>query len=265
MTAVTADIAAAGRGADFVVIGDGGPPPVGVVCFHFAGGSAQSFFRWRGAARAAGCALIAAELPGRGRRLREGFVPSLASAAMALAQSFAALAAAMPDKRWVFFGHSMGALLAYETVRRLRADGGPQPQGLIVSARHAPGWHPVSSGLPELSDEALCDYLRHLDGTPAAILDNPAFMAMALPILRADLGLLYGYAHVLGQPLDMPVLTIGASADGRVPLEALVAWGTATQGAFRLRMVPGGHFSLLDEPAIVFDAAREMANGRNMA
>jgi len=251
------EIAAWSPLVDYVLIDDAPGARLGMVCFHFAGGSAQSYFRWRHAT--AGCALVAAELPGRGRRLREEFAPSLHAAAAALASSFRALARDMAERRpglsWVFFGHSLGALVAYETARLLGGPGSGGPDRLIVSARHGPGWQPASSGLPDLSDPALLDYLREMGGTPRVLLENRALMEMALPILRADLGLIYGYGHVPGPPLDIPILAIGASEDDRVPLEALVAWRGTTRAEFRLRIVSGGHFALLDQPGIVFDAA----------
>jgi len=245
--------------ADYVVLSAEPASPVAVVCFHFAGGSAQSFFRWRQAA--AGCDLIAAELPGRGRRRHQAFAPSLMEAAVGLADGFTVLAESMPGKRWVFFGHSLGALVAFETTRALRAGGVRGPDRLIVSAWHGPGSGAGAGGLPELSDAALTGYLHRLQGTPQAILENGAIMGMALPILRADLALIHGHRHSAGAPLDLPIEAIGASEDDRVPLEPLLAWGEATSGDFRLRMVPGGHFAMLDRPDILFDAVRGHQTG----
>ncbi|MCS5516151.1 alpha/beta fold hydrolase [Pseudomonas qingdaonensis] len=96
--------------------------PVSLLCFHCAGGSAQSFFAWKQAA-AGVCELYAVELPGRSRRLREPFAHSVTEVAAAFAEQCQAL----PDKPLVLFGHSLGALLAYETAQVLLAQGCASP------------------------------------------------------------------------------------------------------------------------------------------
>lgn len=245
------------RRADYVPILTAPSTPAALVCFHFAGGSAQSFFRWRRLGQGC-CDLIAAELPGRGRRTRESFIRSIPE----LAERLADAATAFPDKPCVFFGHSLGALIAYETARILHARGHRVPDRLIVSARQSPGWEPATSGLPALDEDALRDYLHNLAGTPKAVLENEDLMRMTIPILRADLQLIYNHRHLPGEQLNIPVEAIGAIGDDYVAFESLLGWRNTTSDDFRLHMIQGGHFAIMENPGIVFEVIRNIPNGK---
>ncbi|MEW6438291.1 MAG: alpha/beta fold hydrolase [Pseudomonadota bacterium] len=216
-----------------------------LVCFHFAGGSAQSFFRWRTACPG-GIGFLAAEMPGRGRRFSESFVPSIAEAA----EEFADTLASEDGSPSVFFGHSLGAIVAYETAALLKKRGHQGPSRLIVSSSPSPGWRSGVVNFPNLTDASLIEYLRSLDGTPASVMENKVFMQMALRILRSDLALLNQY-DASQTRIDAPVDVIGGSSDETAPLESLLAWRQTTAGTFRLFMIDGGHFTLLDQPQVV--------------
>lgn len=220
--------------------------PVTLLCFHCAGGSAQSFFAWKAAARGL-CDLLAVELPGRSRRYQEAFASSIPE----LAAEIARASIGLTEKPLIFFGHSLGALLAYETVRALLRLGGPTPSRLILSSRQSCDWRPVHSGLPELHDVALQQYLQDMAGTPRQVLENPALVAMALPPLRADLELLYNYRYTPGLPLPVPISVLGGIDDAHVTFESLLAWSRATERAFELEMLDGGHFAVMEQPGRV--------------
>jgi medium-chain acyl-[acyl-carrier-protein] hydrolase len=236
------------KGADYIPIFVNPLSKIVLVCFHFAGGSAQSFFTWRDAAQN-GFDLFAAELPGRGRRTHEDFVDSIPELARSLADSISIL----PNKPYVFFGHSLGALIAYETARVLSARGQYALAKLIISARQSPDSISVSKGLPLLDENSLTKYLRNLAGTPEVVLKNEDLMRMVIPILRADLKLIYSHKHVPSKAMDIPIITIGAINDDYVTFESLLGWGNMTTGTFHLHMIKGGHFAIMDNPETVFD------------
>lgn len=241
------------RSQEFVTLLKGAESDVRLVCFHFAGGSAQSFLSWRQPSTTL-CELIAAELPGRSRRYNEEFFPSIQHAAERFADAYARL----EDKKCIFYGHSLGALLAYETARVLVRKGISGPDRLIVSSRAAPGSFPASTGLPELSDASLLKYLRDLQGTKQSILENKMLMNMMLPIIRADLEIIYGYQHRRIPLLNIPVDVIGAIDDRHCPFELLLGWRNVTSAEFQLHMMPGGHFAPISNPDIVLNAVRQM-------
>lgn len=217
-----------------------------LICFHYAGGSAQAFFPWR-ACLPPDVDLMAIELPGRGRRHDIAPASSVARVADELAEAYASLEL----KSTVFYGHSLGALVAYETARRLRERGSKELQQLIVSSRAAPGSTQFTASLPPLSDHHLHVYLKNLNGTPKSILDNPDMMRLVLPVLRADLELVYKYQPSPGPVLDIPIEVIGATGDEWAPIECLLEWRQLTTASFRLHMVEGGHFAPLTSPSLI--------------
>ncbi|XSG83267.1 MAG: thioesterase II family protein [Methyloligella sp. ZOD6] len=235
--------------AGFVALGADTGAACRLVCFHYAGGSAQTFFPWT-KLLPEDFALVAAELPGRGRRREAPFAGSIRSAASQLADAWPAFA----DRPAIFYGHSLGALLAYETARALKHRGRALPALLIVSSRAAPNSPTSTHTLPALSDADLQHYLESLEGTPRAVLESKPLMKRAIPMLRADLQLIYDYRHEPEPALDIPLHVIGAIDDPFAPLECLLEWRAVARAGFRLQMQCGGHFSPMQTPDPVLQA-----------
>lgn len=207
-------------------------------CFPFAGGGAATYRSWyeRLAPRVE---VMPVELPGRASRFQEKPFRQLEP----LLESLAAGLAPELDRPFAFFGHSMGALIAFELTRWLRRSGGPLPQRLFVSARRAPQLPPredeVYYDLPEADFVAK---LRELNGTPEEVLEHPELMNMMIPLLRADFELNETYRYTPAAPFELPITALGGVADLEVPREDLTAWSEHTVGSFQLRMFEGDHF-----------------------
>lgn len=138
-------------------------------CFHYAGGSAQVFHGWPGRLPPS-VEMGAIQLPGRGHRLGEPHVRRLLPLSRIAAQEL------LPylDKPFVFFGHSLGSLLCFETARSLRRENLPQPAHLFVSATEAPHRRNMEESLSGLPKSALVKKLHDLNGAPAEALQNLA-------------------------------------------------------------------------------------------
>jgi medium-chain acyl-[acyl-carrier-protein] hydrolase len=147
------------------------------------------------------------------------------------------------DCRFAFFGHSMGAKVAYATACELHDRGLPWPSLLVVSGHRAPDLpHPLPH-LHCLSDAALRDALAKMKGTPQEALDNPELMRLILPTLRADVALCETACLPINEPIDVPLTAMGGEEDA-ITVEELGAWQRATRGRFRVATFPGGHFFL---------------------
>jgi medium-chain acyl-[acyl-carrier-protein] hydrolase len=138
----------------------------------------------------------------------------------------------------------MGALLAYETARRLREVGAPPPVRLVVSAHRAPHLPYPRPPLHVLPPREFTEAVLRLGGTPREVAQHPELMEIVVPILRADMELCETYAHAPGEPLDAPITAYGGMGDPYVPRDHLDAWRTLTRGRFSLRTFPGDHFFL---------------------
>lgn len=158
----------------------------------------------------------------------------------ALAQALAPLL----DKPFAFFGHSLGALIAFELARQLRRQAGVQPLRLFVSASRAPQIPARHRPIHALPEPELLIELRRLNGTPGEILQNAELMQIMLPVLRADFALYETYAYATEPPLNCVISGFGGLEDHRASRGDLEAWRDQTSASFSLRMFPGGHFFL---------------------
>src|SRR5690348_12875642 len=123
-----------------------------LVCLPYAGGSTAAFRSWE-TALADAIELWRVQLPGRGARIAEPPYTRLRPLVRALAQ----VLQSATDRPYALFGHSMGALLAYEVALALRADGRPPPRRLIVSGHRAPHLPPPRTPIHQLDDGAFLE------------------------------------------------------------------------------------------------------------
>ncbi|MGE3272883.1 MAG: thioesterase II family protein, partial [Chloroflexota bacterium] len=161
-------------------------------CLPFGGGGAQTYREWP-AALGPDIEVWHAQLPGREARHREPPLTSLPP----LVQPLAAAMLPYLDRPYAIFGHSMGALIAFELARLFRRLGAPAPTYLFVSARrapHLPDWRPPLHTLP---DADLVDHLnQRYNGLPRAVLESADLLRMFTPLIRADLTLTELYDFV---------------------------------------------------------------------
>jgi surfactin synthase thioesterase subunit len=218
-------------------------------CFPYAGGGTGAFAGWRRRLPAV-CPVL---LPGRESRSAEAPFDRMEP----LVEALAAAIAPYLDRAFAFFGHSMGAAVAFELTRELRRSSLPQPGLLIASAARAPQFRRDYTPPPAPSDEQFLAELRRLEGFPADALDDQALLAAILPALRADAALYRNYVYAAGAPLACPIRAYGGSADPNVLPEHLNGWAGETTASFAVRLFPGGHFFLHAEKQDVLGALAE--------
>ncbi|MCB5169626.1 alpha/beta fold hydrolase [Streptomyces bambusae] len=224
---------------------DGGTGPR-LVCFPHAGGSATAYMHL---ARAlpAGFDVLSVQYPGRQERYREEPFTSLTALVEAVAAELARGIAAEPGRPYALFGHSMGALIAYETARALaRHDGLPGPERLFLSGRGAPDVQGSCAHYLLWEDADILAECRRLGGTDQAMLENPDVLEMVMPALRADYRALATYGWQSGPPLAAPVTALIGDADPMVTVPQAEAWQGHTTGGFGLEVFTGGHFYIAD-------------------
>jgi medium-chain acyl-[acyl-carrier-protein] hydrolase len=220
------------------------PDPLPLFCLPHAGGGASVFRTWLG--RLPGVAVLPVQPPGRETRLREEPFGHMDPLAAELADVILEVAGSRP---YAIYGHSLGALVAFETVREIRRLGGPQPLHLFVSGCVAPhyacdddGESIATAPLPELVRK-----LRELGGTPDWLLNDPTVLDMIVPPIRADFRVKESYSYHPEPPLDIPVTVLASTDDPRAPHDLQDRWRDQTATSFRLHTLAGGHFAVFEQ------------------
>ena len=147
------------------------------------------------------------------------------------------------DRPFAVFGHSMGALLAFELTRELRRMKMPQPEHLFLAAFRAQHFRAPTPGFTTSRTKS-CKAVLATDGTPRSVLDNDEIMGQLLPTLRADFELCDTYQYSDEEPLSVPIAVFGGLNDVRVGRADLELWNVQADNEYSLTMLPGGHFFL---------------------
>lgn len=238
---------------------DGMRPRLRLVAFPYAGGSATVYRGWPQRLVNAGVPVqvLGLQLPGRGLRLAEAPVADFGLLVSLLTEALRGVCSGLPT---VFFGHSLGALLAFETACALQRQGAAAPVMLVVSGRAAPDGDTPTVLRDCRHDDDFVDELRRLQGTPDEVLDDPELLALLIPTIRADFALLKSWRKTPGRVWEGgPLLAMGGRDDAHVPLQAVRAWRAQAGAGFEFRSYGGGHFFLHEqERELVADLARRL-------
>jgi surfactin synthase thioesterase subunit len=207
-------------------------------CFAYAGASASVYAPWA-RALAPQVAVVGVELPGHGSRFSEAPLGSIAAMASGMAQ----VIAEQPDEApFAFYGHSLGAVVAFETARLLGDSG---PMHLFAGAARAPHLPPPVPAISHLPAMEFLDAVqKRYGGLPAALFDEPELLEMVLPVLRADFGAYEKYVYAESAPIACPITAFHGTGDPVVHGALVSAWSLVTTGAFRHEAMDGDHFFL---------------------
>ncbi|MFJ5270400.1 thioesterase II family protein [Streptomyces sp. NPDC088358] len=228
-----------------------------LVCLPFAGAGASFFRPWQ---RAAGerLTILPLQLPGRERRIDEDPYTDARTAADGLLDDLRTALADDPrlPRRIALFGHSLGAVLAYELAHRLAgAPDGTELVRLFVSGSPHPAEQRSrrATGLP---DDAFLAQVNEFAGYTHEALDDPEMRELILPTLRADVEMHESYVPSTDLALPVPLTVLRGSDDELVGRDEAAAWAKAAGGDFRSVELPGGHMYLTGSAGALLDVVR---------
>ncbi|MGK5548500.1 thioesterase II family protein [Streptomyces sp. URMC 127] len=217
-----------------------------LVCFPHAGGSA-GFFHPLSERTGPRTEVLAVQYPGRQDRYIEPVLDDIGT----LADHICAALRGRLDRPTAFFGHSMGAAVAFETALRLEREGSAAPALLFASGTQAPSRR-RDEQRHLLDDDGLLAAVSAMNGTDRDLLADTELMRLALPAIRGDFRAIETYRRpVAGAVLRAPVVALLGEDDPDVTADEAAAWGDHTAAAFRLETFPGGHFYLTERVADV--------------
>ena len=208
-------------------------------CFPHAGVGPSAFRGWADDVPNAEVCFV--QLPGREGRLRETPASSIPSLMPKLVESVGPLL----DRPFAFYGHSLGATIAFELALNLRRALSLQPSHLFVGASPAPQlpWpHPPIRSLPENNFFSVLQ--ERYGALPREVIADAEMRALVLPILRADVTMIETYTYSPEAPLNSDITVFGGLRDEMVRRHELESWRERTAGRFRLEMLDGDHLFL---------------------
>ncbi len=230
-----------------------------LICLPHAGAGATSFHGWGAPLRAAGVELCAVQYPGRENRIAEPLIDSATRMIGALAEAWPTLGGEAPC---ALYGHSLGALLAFELAAELARRGSANaPRRLFLAARNPPEALPKMPPIHQLPDDAFVrEVARRYGNLPQEILAEPEMLALVTPILRSDFKLVDTYAWSGAPPLDTPLTIFGGTRDPWTSEAELSGWRRHTRGNCRVLAIAGGHFFHLEaRPAVIENVLADLA------
>lgn len=218
-------------------------------CFPYAGSGIVMYRTWASKLPRE-VEVCPIQLPGRGVRISQPLCTEHSALAATLEDDIKAYS----DKPCAFFGHSMGALLAFEVARNLRQHGQQGPLHLFVSGRSAPQVpRRRKKKLSNLPDDEFLEELRYLGGTPARVLERPEMVKTMIPALRADFSVVETYSYQEGPPLTCAISAYAGSED-TIERQDIEAWASQTTTLFSFTSFPGGHFFIHTSESLLLEA-----------
>lgn len=213
-------------------------------CLPFAGGGTSAYRPWVRQLPPE-VDTYAVCLPGREDRIRETPFTRMEPLIAALTDVLLPFL----DRPYVLYGHSLGAVIGFELAHALLRAGAREPVRLVFSGRGAPDG-PAPQSLTHLADGPFISALnQRYGGIPQALLNEPELLALFVPVLRADLGILEHYTCRSREPLPYALTVVGGSSDPMVPAAALNDWQRHTRGPFAVHFLEGEHFFIQSNQA----------------
>ncbi len=215
-----------------------------LVCFPHAGGSA-SYYLPVATALSPRVDVVAVQYPGRQDRRNEPLIDDIG----ALADQVYGALRGWDDRPLTFFGHSMGAVVAFEVARRFERDGGG-PVRLFASGRRAPSRY-RDENVHQRGDDGIIAEVKAMSGTDDRVLGDDELIRMILPALRGDYKAVETYRCEPGATVACPVTALVGDSDPKTSVDEAEDWQKHTTAGFRLHVLPGGHFYLNSRAADV--------------
>ncbi|MFZ6752924.1 thioesterase II family protein [Undibacterium sp. Dicai25W] len=217
-------------------------PVIRLYCFPHAGGTGKAFLSWANLFSAE-VEIVAVQLPHRYAAANVEREASIRALAVELSHAIALRQEADPTPvPFAFYGHSLGALIAFELTHQLISAELSIPFLLSVSGHRAPSCPLRRSPIHVRSDDEVIERLKMLGGLPASLMQNKKAISVLLPTLRADLRLSECYQPMSDRLLALPIVAFRGSADPLVSEGELCAWKAETSRDCQLYTLSGGHF-----------------------
>ncbi|KAA6459461.1 thioesterase [Bacillus cereus] len=207
-------------------------------CFPYAGGSAYStYFNFK-FDLSEKIELYPVELKGRGRRFSEKHYKNSGEL---LEDMMGQIKGKIKEQPYAFWGHSMGARVAYHLASKIIEMDFPRPLHLFLSGALPPGEIGRDESW-ELNDDLFLEEVIKIGGMPKEILENKELLGVFLPIIRNDFKVLNDLnKQIVNTPLPIDLSIIYGSEELSIK-QKLKEWERHSNQAVNFQEYPGNHF-----------------------
>lgn len=231
---------------------------VKLFCIPYSGGSAEIYYSWK-KYLAEYVELHPVELPGRGRRICEKPYDDLDDLLNDISSAIAGELS--DDDSYSIYGHSLGAILGFETYYRLIEKGCPAPCHMFFSGRKAPQNMEAKTEYYRLPDKEFLEAVYQYSGNTREAMKDPELYNLFMPILRADFKIGETYSYEEKQcKITCDITIINGKQDKSVQGSDMNEWRLCSQGDCNIETVLGGHFFILDNRTYVTDIINNKLN-----
>ncbi len=232
----------------FITKAGAGSGPVRIFCFPHAGGSPRVFLDWQ-AALAEDAEILAVCRPGREHRAAEP-APTIEEYVAGAAAAIIAVTEA-DNRPCYLFGHSLGALVAFEVCRSLAARG--LPHHFVASGCSAPCLLPSQRvrDIAGLAGQEFAEAIGFFGGLSPEVIADAEMRELLLPGVIADFRLAVGYRYLAAEPLAVPATLVTGKDDPHVRSAHTKPWAREFLSPPQQHWVPGGHFYFDRDPALI--------------
>jgi surfactin synthase thioesterase subunit len=229
-----------------------------LICLPFAG-SGASFYRAWAKLDVSTVEIVALQLPGHEERFLEPLTTDVITAAKEFAADVVRIGA---DRGPVaLLGHSLGAVLAYETAREVLRTDPRLVRHLFVSGSPGP-WTGRTHRATGVEDSEFMARVSEFAGYRHEAFDEPDLREVLLPLLRTDVAMHEDYRPVSDEPIGIPITALRGIDDQLVSRSQTEQWRAATSGRFTTAELPGGHMYLADSPRELLEFVGRSAHER---
>ncbi len=226
-----------------------------IIAIPFAGGNKYSFnkieqhisssFEW-----------ITLELPGRGDRIEEPLLDNISDMVDDL---YLNLPKYNSEEKYVIFGHSMGCLLGYELIKKIRKNNLQLPICIFFSGKGAPKYTHLEKKISALPKELFWEEVRKFGGMPEEFFSIKDLMEVFYPILKNDFRAIENYSYSkMKRPFTIPMnIMMGEDeigedeVDYKTSMKEIKGWANETDAICNFEIVQGNHFFIQEQPKMI--------------
>ena len=236
----------------------GEPPPdarIRLFLFAHAGSGAAVYRSWK-KLLPAGVGAQAVTLPGRQGRRTE---PLPADWDELVDDLHASVVSSLDERPFAFFGHCLGAQLAYRVAVALEENGDPPPALIGVSGWAPHGFFRAPRDHHLIPRQEMVDWIINLGAIPAELRADEDMLDIVLPPVIADFQVAAQYVDD-DASVSATLVSYGGRTDSlQEDPNAMASWAARSGDYLGHSDFPGGHFYINDQaPAVAADFARHL-------